>query len=63
MEKATEDIEDEIRRLEDESDMLLEGMQNTVSGLSDLRYGRFANAQLAEQVLQGLESLEASCQK
>lgn len=63
MEKAAEDIENEIRRLQEESDMLLEEMHNIVSGLSDLRYGRFANAQLGEQVLKELGSLEASCDK
>jgi centromere-localized protein 2 len=61
LEKAAEAIEDEIRRLDEESNSFLEEIQNTVSGLSDLRYGRFANSRLREQVLKGLESLEASC--
>ncbi len=63
LEKAVEDIEDEIRQLDAESDALLEDMQNTVGGLSDLRHGRFANAQLREQVLEDLGRLEASCEK
>jgi centromere-localized protein 2 len=61
LEGAIEDVEDEIRRLDEESGMLLEEMRNTVGGLSDLRYGRLANGQLREQVLEGLGRLEKSC--
>lgn len=61
LETAAENIEDEIRKLEEESAVLLEEMQNAVGGLSDLRYGRFANGQLREQVIENLERLEASC--
>ncbi|KIN02488.1 hypothetical protein OIDMADRAFT_194948 [Oidiodendron maius Zn] len=63
MEAAAEDVEDEIRRLEEEADLLLEQMRGTVGNLSDLRYGRLANGQLREQVLEGLRRLESSCQK
>lgn len=62
MEAALEDIEDEVRRMEEEIDTSLEEMTNTVGGLSDLRYGRFANSQLREQILDGLERLEAACE-
>ncbi|KAH8796541.1 Cnl2/NKP2 family protein-domain-containing protein [Hyaloscypha finlandica] len=63
LESAVEDVEDEIRRLDEEAGTLLEEMRNTVGGLSDLRYGRLANGQLREQVLEGLERLEKSCEK
>jgi len=63
LETAVEDVEDEIRRLDDEGETLLEDMRTTVGGLSDLRYGRLANGQLREQVLEGLERLEKSCEK
>jgi centromere-localized protein 2 len=63
MEGAVEDVEDEIRRLEEEAETLLEEMKGTVGGLSDLRYGRLANGQLREQVLEGLSRLESSCEK
>lgn len=63
MEAAAEDVEDEIRRLEEEADSLLEQMRGTVGNLSDLRYGRLANGQLREQVLEGLRRLESSCEK
>jgi centromere-localized protein 2 len=58
-----EEVEDEVRRLEEEAKALLEEMRGTVGGLSDLRYGRLANGQLREQVLEGLERLEAACEK
>ena len=62
MKSAVEDVEDEIRRLEEEADKLLEELKGTVGGLSDLRYGRLANGQLREQVLEGLNRLESSCE-
>jgi centromere-localized protein 2 len=61
MERAVEDVEDEVRRLEEEADALLEQIRGTVGGLSDLRYGRLANGQLREQVLEGLSRLDSSC--
>jgi centromere-localized protein 2 len=61
LERAAEEVEDEIRRLEEEAETLLEEMKGTVGGLSDLRYGRLANGQLREQVLEGLGRLEGSC--
>lgn len=63
LEKAIEDVEDEIRRDEEETDKLLEEMRDIVGGLSDLRYGRLANGELKEQVLDGLSRLESSCDK
>lgn len=63
LESAVENLDDEIRRLDEEAGTLLEAMRNTVGGLSDLRYGRLANGQLQEQVLEGLERLEKSCEK
>jgi centromere-localized protein 2 len=63
MSSAADDIEEEIRRLDEEAETLLEEMRGTVGGLSDLRYGRLANGELREQVLEGLERLESSCDK
>jgi len=62
LESAVEDVEDEIRKLEEEAEAVLEEMKGIVGGLSDLRYGRLANGQLREQVLEGLERLESSCE-
>jgi centromere-localized protein 2 len=63
LETAAEEVEDEVRRLEEETERLLEEMRAMVGGLSDLRYGRLANGQLREQVLEGLERLESACEK
>jgi centromere-localized protein 2 len=63
MEGAIEDVEDEIRRLEEEAETMSSEMRSTIGGLSDLRYGRLANEQLPEQVLEGLERLESACEK
>ena len=38
-------------------------VQQTVGGMSDLRYGRLGNSQLREQVLDGLADLQATCKK
>ena len=61
-EGAIEDIEEEVRKMEEEEEALLGETNNTVGGLSDLRYGRLANPQLRTQVLEGLERLEAVCE-
>ena len=63
LESAAEEVEDEVRRLDEEAETLLEEMRATVGSLSDLRYGRLANGQLREQVLEGLERLETACKK
>lgn len=63
LESAVDDVQDQIRRLDEEGETLLEEMRNTVGGLSDLRYGRLANGQLREQVLEGLERLQKSCEE
>lgn len=63
LESAVDDVQGQIRRLDEEGETLLEEMRNTVGGLSDLRYGRLANGQLREQVLEGLERLQKSCEE
>ena len=39
----------------------MQAIQQTVGGLSDLRYGKFANGQLKDEVIDGLTSLEDAC--
>ncbi|EKD21401.1 uncharacterized protein L3040_000563 [Drepanopeziza brunnea f. sp. 'multigermtubi'] len=63
LQEAVEDVEDGIRRLDEEAEALLEEMRRTVGGLSDLRFGRLANAHLREQVLDGLKRMEDTCDK
>lgn len=62
MEKAAEDLEEEIRRDEEEIERLEVEMRGVIGGLSDLRYGRLANGELRDQVLEGLARMGGSCE-
>jgi len=61
LESACGDLSSELQSLEDESASLLADITATVSGLSDLRYGRLANGQLNQEVLESLGGLESVC--
>ncbi len=61
MEGAVGELEAELQLLEEEEAALLASVRQTVGAMSDLRYGRLANSQLAEQVLDGLGNLEEIC--
>ena len=49
MQTSIDDLEREIRNLDEESERVLGEMQETVGGLSDLRYGKFARVSGGEQ--------------
>jgi centromere-localized protein 2 len=61
MEGAVGELEAELQLLEEEEAALLASVRQTVGAMSDLRYGRLANSQLPEQVLDGLGNLEEIC--
>lgn len=61
MEDAIGELEEDLRRLEEEEATLLASLQQTVGNLSDLRYGRLGSSQLPEQVLDGLVDLQETC--
>ncbi|KAL2149676.1 hypothetical protein VTH82DRAFT_8328 [Thermothelomyces myriococcoides] len=61
MEGAISALEAELQLLEEEEESLLDSVRQTVGAMSDLRYGRLANSQLPEQVLDGLGNLEEIC--
>ncbi|KAL2132374.1 hypothetical protein VTI74DRAFT_3884 [Chaetomium olivicolor] len=61
MEGAIGELEAELQLLEEEEAALLASVKQTVGAMSDLRYGRLANAQLPEQVLDGLADLQEIC--
>jgi centromere-localized protein 2 len=68
MDQAAEDIEEEIRMLEEEAAKTLQDIQTTVGDLSDLRYGRLPRApigedDLAADVVNGLARLEQVCRE
>lgn len=54
-------LEAEIERLRADEAALLASVRQAVGGLSDLRYGKLANGQLGDQVLDGLSSLQEAC--
>ncbi|KAH6891270.1 Cnl2/NKP2 family protein-domain-containing protein [Thelonectria olida] len=60
---ATGALEAEIEKLKEEEAALLESVKQTIGGLSDLRYGRFANGQIADEVIDGLKNVEAACDR
>lgn len=61
LDKTVTEVEAQIRQLEEEETRLLESIQQTVGGFSDLRYGRLANSQLREEILEGLRTLQHAC--
>jgi len=56
-------VEAELQRLEAEEAQLLESAKQTVGNLSDLRYGRLSNSKLREQVLEGLQNVQETCER
>jgi centromere-localized protein 2 len=62
LEGAAGALEAEIERLREEEAALLESVQQTVGALSDLRYGKFANGQISEEIINGLKTVEAACE-
>ncbi|KAL2214113.1 hypothetical protein CC79DRAFT_111722 [Sarocladium strictum] len=55
-------LEAEIQKLNDEEAALSEYVKQTVGALSDLRYGKFSNPQIRDEIVDGLTSLQESCE-
>lgn len=55
-------LEAEIEKLEAEEAALLESAKQTIGGLSDLRYGKFANGQIKDEVIDGLKNVQEACE-
>ncbi|KAH7192085.1 Cnl2/NKP2 family protein-domain-containing protein [Fusarium flagelliforme] len=62
LEGAAGALEAEIEKLQEEEAALLESVQQTVGALSDLRYGKFSNGQISDEVIGGLKNVEAACE-
>ncbi|PSR75296.1 Cnl2/NKP2 family protein-domain-containing protein [Coniella lustricola] len=62
LDSAADELEAAAKRLEDEEAELLQSIKQTVGSLSDLRYGRLSNAQLSKQVLDGLQTVQETCE-
>ncbi|CAK7228678.1 hypothetical protein SBRCBS47491_006987 [Sporothrix bragantina] len=63
LDAAIHDLEAEVQQLDEEEARLLALVQQSVGSLSDLRYGRLANPQLRDQVLEGLQNVQATCER
>ncbi|CAK7206213.1 hypothetical protein SEUCBS139899_009000 [Sporothrix eucalyptigena] len=63
LDAAIHDLEAEVQQLEEEEARLLALVQQSIGNLSDLRYGRLANPQLRDQVLEGLQNVQATCER
>jgi centromere-localized protein 2 len=58
-----DDLEAEVKSLEEEEAQLRQSLSQTVGSMSDLRYGRLANSQLPDQVLESLADLQETCKR
>ncbi|KAI1780863.1 Cnl2/NKP2 family protein-domain-containing protein [Hypoxylon cercidicola] len=63
MDDAIVDMEREIQIMEQEEAELLESIKGAVGNMSDLRYGRFANSKLKDEVLDGLQGIQDVCKR
>ncbi|KPM44263.1 hypothetical protein AK830_g2261 [Neonectria ditissima] len=55
-------LEAEIEQLVREEAALLESVKQTIGGLSDLRYGKFANSEIKDEIIDGLKNVEGACE-
>lgn len=62
MDDAITDMEHEIQAMEQEETALLESTRQAVGNMSDLRYGRFVNPKLKDEVLDGLRRMQDVCE-
>ncbi|CAG9944247.1 unnamed protein product [Clonostachys rosea f. rosea IK726] len=60
---AVKALDAEIERLKSEEAELLESTKQIIGGLSDLRYGKFANTQIKDEVLDSLTALQDVCNR
>ncbi|KAI0384826.1 Cnl2/NKP2 family protein-domain-containing protein [Hypomontagnella monticulosa] len=63
MDDAVADMEREIQNMEQEETTLLESIKLAVGNMSDLRYGRFSNPKLKDEVLDGLKRMQDVCER
>jgi centromere-localized protein 2 len=66
MEKACQELEEDIEALEKEATLVLEDIKATVGDLSDLRYGKFNRVSgiqddMGQDTVQSLRTLENIC--
>ncbi|KAI2631658.1 Cnl2/NKP2 family protein-domain-containing protein [Xylaria nigripes] len=63
LDSAVSDVENELKRLEEEASAALESINQTVGNMSDLRYGRLSNPNLTSEVIDGLHGFQETCKQ
>ncbi len=63
LDDAVQQLDSELEQLEEEEARLLQSVQQSVGSLSDLRYGRLANPQLRDEILESLQNVQATCER
>ncbi|KAI1427989.1 Cnl2/NKP2 family protein-domain-containing protein [Xylaria sp. FL1777] len=63
LDTAIDDIEKDLRKLEEEESTLLESIKQAAGNMSDLRYGRLSNPNLTSEVIDGLHSIQETCKQ
>ncbi|KAI1269519.1 Cnl2/NKP2 family protein-domain-containing protein [Xylariaceae sp. FL1019] len=60
---AVAGVENEIQALEEEESALLDSIRQIAGDMSDLRYGRLSNSDVANEALDGLRGIQATCKQ
>jgi centromere-localized protein 2 len=48
--------------LQEDEAALLDSVQQTIGAISYLRYGKFSNGQISDEVIDSLKNVEAACE-
>ncbi|KAI1328585.1 Cnl2/NKP2 family protein-domain-containing protein [Xylariaceae sp. FL0255] len=60
---AIDELNSELKLLDDEESALLDSIKQVAGSLSDLRYGRLSNSKLTSEILDGLHSIQQTCEQ
>ncbi|KAF2964800.1 hypothetical protein GQX73_g8763 [Xylaria multiplex] len=63
LDSAIADVESDLQKLEEEESTLLESIKQAAGNMSDLRYGRLSNPNLASEVIDGLHGIQETCKQ
>lgn len=62
LDSSAEELDAAVQKLGLEEASLLQAIKQAVGSMSDLRYGRLSNGQLTKQVLEGLQTVQETCE-
>ncbi|KAI0161431.1 Cnl2/NKP2 family protein-domain-containing protein [Xylariaceae sp. FL1272] len=63
LDSAVNDLENEIQTLQEEEFALLDSIRQIAGDMSDLRYGRLSNSNVARETLDGLRGIQETCKR